>query len=171
MTAHRRVVVGHAADGSSFVAADEQVDEVVLAPRGNRLAMLWGRDDVAALPAPVEGGLPPGFLPPAGGWRASLLTFPPDDTPLLPEGEGVGLPDLGAQMAKGGGRGMHTTPTVDVVLVVGGELWLEVDDGSEVRLQAGDTVVQNGTRHGWRNKSGAPATLALFMVGADHGDA
>jgi hypothetical protein len=47
MTSHRRVVVSQAADRSSFVAGDEQVEEVLLAPRGNRLTVLWGRDGVA----------------------------------------------------------------------------------------------------------------------------
>jgi quercetin dioxygenase-like cupin family protein len=31
--------------------------------------------------------------------------------------------------------------------VLEGEVWLELDDGAEVRLRPGDTVVQNGTRH------------------------
>jgi hypothetical protein len=163
-------VVGQSDDRSSFVVADEPVEEVLLAPRGNRLAVLWGRDRLADLTDPVDNQLPAGFLPGPGGWRASLLTFARDDSPPLAEGTGVVLPDLAAHMAKGGGRGMHATPTVDVVLVVSGELWMELDDGTEVRLVAGDTVVQNGTRHGWRNKSAEPATVALFMVGANPAD-
>ena len=171
MTSHRRVVVGHAGDGSSFVVGDREVEDVLLAPRGSRLAVLWGRNGIADLPAPAETELPEGLIPPVGGWRAFLLTFPPDTAPPLPAGEGMVQPDLAAQMAKGGGRGMHTTPSVDVAFVVSGEIWLETDDGAEVRLAAGDAVVQNGTRHGWRNKSDEPATLAVFMVGARHADA
>ena len=30
----------------------------------------------------------------------------------------------------------------------------------------GDTVVQNGTRHRWRNPFDEPCVMALFMVGA-----
>jgi quercetin dioxygenase-like cupin family protein len=163
-------VVGQAADRSSFVAGDEQVEEVLLPPRGNRLAVLWGRDGVADLTEPVGTELPAGFLPGPGGWRASLLTFEPDNSPPLAEGTGVVLPDLAVHMAKGGGRGMHATPTVDVVLIVSGELWIELDDGTEVRLVVGDTLVQNGTLHGWRNKTSEPATVALFMVGANPAD-
>jgi quercetin dioxygenase-like cupin family protein len=167
----RRIVVGHTPDGRSFVERDEQVEELKLAPRGNRLSTIWGRDDVASLPAPVGSSSPSGFLPPPGGWRVSVLTFSPDEAPMLPEGEGTVLADLAAQMAKGGGRGMHATPSVDVVLMLEGELWLDLDDGNEVRLVPGDTVVQNGTRHAWRNKSNEPATVALFMVGAVHSTA
>ena len=47
--------------------------------------------------------------------------------------------------------GMHTTATIDFEVVLDGEIWLELDDGVEVHLRAGDTVVQNGTRHAWRN--------------------
>lgn len=47
-----------------------------------------------------------------------------------------------------------------------GEVWLELDDGARTRLGPGDTVVQNGTRHAWRNLSGEPVTLAVVNVGA-----
>ena len=171
MTGHRRVVVGHGADGSSIVVADDRLPELVLAPRGSRLTTLWGRDDIADLPAPVNLALPDGFIPPPGGWRVALLTFPPDVTPPLGEGEGHVLADLGAQMAKGGGRGMHTTASVEIVLVLSGDLTLEIDDGVEVHLRAGDSVVQSGTRHGWRNTSTGPATVAVFIVGARHATA
>jgi hypothetical protein len=30
---------------------------------------------------------------------------------------------------------------------------LELDDGAEVVLKAGDCVIQNGTRHAWHNRS------------------
>jgi hypothetical protein len=45
---------------------------------------------------------------------------------------------------------------------------LELDDGAEVTLHPGDTVVQNGTRHRWRNLGDTPARLALFICGASH---
>ena len=61
---------------------------------------------------------------------------------------------------------MHTTDTVDIVLVLSGEITLELDDGVQVHLQAGDTVVQNGTRHAWRNTSAEPCTLAGAQIGA-----
>ena len=64
--------------------------------------------------------------------------------------------------------GMHTTATIDFEIVLEGEVWLELDDGAEVRLQPGDAVVQNGTRHAWRNKGDVPARLVAFLVGAHH---
>ena len=62
--------------------------------------------------------------------------------------------------------GMHTTDTVDFDVVISGEVWLELDDGAEVQLRPGDSVVQNGTRHAWRNRSSEPCTLAVALIGA-----
>ena len=61
--------------------------------------------------------------------------------------------------------GMHTTDSVDYIVVLAGEVWLELDDGRLTRLRAGDTVVQNGTRHAWRNRGTEPVTLAVVQLG------
>ena len=37
--------------------------------------------------------------------------------------------------------GMHTTDTIDFEYVISGEVWLELDNGAEALLQAGDTIV------------------------------
>jgi mannose-6-phosphate isomerase-like protein (cupin superfamily) len=62
--------------------------------------------------------------------------------------------------------GMHTTDTVDFDVVVSGEICLELDDGKEVLLKAGDCVVQNGTRHAWRNRSSQNCVIAVTLIGA-----
>jgi len=62
--------------------------------------------------------------------------------------------------------GMHTTDTVDYEFVISGEVVLELDDGAEVTLKPGDTVVQNGTRHAWRNRTNEPAVLVVVLIGA-----
>jgi quercetin dioxygenase-like cupin family protein len=62
---------------------------------------------------------------------------------------------------------MHTTDSVDYVVVLDGQVWLELDDGKLTHLRAGDTVVQNGTRHAWRNLADEPVTLAVVQVGAN----
>ena len=49
-----------------------------------------------------------------------------------------------------------------------GQVILEVDDGESVVLNAGDTYVQGGTRHRWRNVGDVPAVLAAVAVGAHH---
>lgn len=64
--------------------------------------------------------------------------------------------------------GMHTTATVDVEYVISGRCVLELDDGATVELGPGDTVVQNGTRHAWRNPFAEPCVMFVVLVGAHH---
>jgi len=64
--------------------------------------------------------------------------------------------------------GMHVTDTIDFEVVLEGTVVLELDDGAEVTLRPGDTVVQNGTRHRWKNPGDTTAQIALFVCGAAH---
>jgi quercetin dioxygenase-like cupin family protein len=51
--------------------------------------------------------------------------------------------------------------------VYDGEIWLELDDAKTIHLKTGDVVVQNGTRHAWRNKgNNAPVAMLFFLNGA-----
>ena len=61
---------------------------------------------------------------------------------------------------------MHKTNTVDYAVVYYGEIWLELDDDETLHLNRGDVVVQNGTRHAWRNKGTKPVTMLFFLNGA-----
>jgi len=74
------------------------------------------------------------------------------------------LPGLADTFERDGSQ-MHITQTVDYAILLDGKLWLELDDGETVHLCAGDIVVQQATRHGWRNKGGHPATIAFVMLG------
>ncbi|HEY6758763.1 MAG TPA: cupin domain-containing protein [Baekduia sp.] len=58
---------------------------------------------------------------------------------------------------------LHSTATVDYVVVLSGELTLLIGD-REVELVAGDVVVQQGTPHGWANRSSEPCTVAAVLV-------
>ena len=60
--------------------------------------------------------------------------------------------------------GMHTTDTVDMEIVISGEIILELDDGVETTLRQA-TYIQNGTRHRWHNRGAEPAVLAVAMIG------
>jgi len=61
---------------------------------------------------------------------------------------------------------MHTSQTVDVDVVLSGEIWMEVDDGVTVHLKTGDVVVQNGTRHRWENRTDKDTVVLSVLVGA-----
>ncbi len=177
----RRVVTGHDADGKAVVASDTEVDGLrpVLTP-GIEFHRLWGGDEAPRFP---DDGSPPAYdtspgryFPPVGGFRFGMFTVPPDDRPAPepPADMASAVAELEAALPAVGryfepdAPGMHTTDTIDFEVVLEGEVWLELDDGVEVRLQAGDTVVQNGTRHAWRNHGDTTARLAVFIVGAHH---
>lgn len=174
----RRVVTGHDEAGRAVVAEDAEVDPVVvaLAP-GAEFHRLWGGD--ASPPLPDAGAQPDHvtYFPPLGGFRFGLFSVPAEGTgpgldPEIDLDAAVRefeeeLPGLAAHMEPDA-PGMHTTATVDFEVVLDGEVWLELDDGVEVHLRAGDCVVQNGTRHAWRNHGTIDARLAVFMVGAPH---
>ena len=60
---------------------------------------------------------------------------------------------------------MHTTDTIDYVIILGGAADLELDDGATERVETGDVVVQRGTRHAWRVTSEEPLILGAVLVG------
>jgi quercetin dioxygenase-like cupin family protein len=55
---------------------------------------------------------------------------------------------------------MQKTQTLDLCLVLEGEIRLVLDTG-EVPLKAGDTVIQRATNHAWSNVANRPAVLAI----------
>ena len=62
---------------------------------------------------------------------------------------------------------MHTTDTIDYVIILGGEAQLELDDGRQETVRQGDCVVQRGTRHAWRVTSEEPLILGAVLIGAE----
>jgi mannose-6-phosphate isomerase-like protein (cupin superfamily) len=75
------------------------------------------------------------------------------------------LPGMAAHMEPDA-PGMHTTDTVDFEYVVSGRVVLELDDDVKVELGPGDTVVQSGTRHAWRNPYDEPCRMVVVLIGA-----
>jgi len=170
----RRVVTGKTREGKSVFVSDGLIETIApaLTP-GAEFHTIWGSDTVVQLPQ--DGTIPPfsQWFPPAGGFRVGFFSVAPANTPppqvtdmsaALAEFEQK-LPGLLGHMEPGA-PGMHTTDTIDVEVVISGEVWLELDDGAEVKLGPGDTVVQNGTRHAWRNKGDVPCVMAVVLIGA-----
>jgi mannose-6-phosphate isomerase-like protein (cupin superfamily) len=165
----RRVVTGHDASGKSVFVSDEEVSATPVMG----LHRLWGGDTTPQFPD--DGTMPEHrtYFPPIGGFRFGMFTIPPHaaagsdlDPAALAEIE-TEAPGLLRYMDPSD-PGMHTTDTIDFEVVLEGTVILELDDGAEVVLNPGDTVVQNGTRHRWRNGGDTTARLAVFMCGASH---
>ena len=170
----RRVVTGHTPDGKATVASDSDVDAITvgLLPAAE-VYRLWGADEAPTFPDAGSSRPAPAYFPPVGGFRFGVVTVGPDSVAMpkdldmqlaMAEIEDK-LPGVAA-LLEADHPGMHTSDTIDFEYVLTGEVWLELDDGQEVHLRAGDTVVQNGTRHAWRNKSAEPCRMVVCLIGA-----
>jgi mannose-6-phosphate isomerase-like protein (cupin superfamily) len=172
----RRVVTGHSPEGKAIFASDEHIAPVTAAlVPGAEFYRLWGSDTISHFPDSGAEPPAPAYFPPVNGFRFGIFTVapssvqPPADLDVgaaLAEFEAK-LPGLAAHMEPGN-PGMHTTSTIDYEYVVSGRVILELDDGATVELGPGDTVVQNGTRHAWRNPFTEPCVLVVVLVGAQH---
>jgi hypothetical protein len=170
----RRVVTGHDATGASVFASDQAMEPVTLALLpGAEFHQLWGRDGPATVPGDVASAGQYRYFPELGGFRFGFFTLGPDSV-TMPDDLDLGaaiaelderLPGM-ADVLEPDHPGMHTTDTVDFDVVISGEVWLELDDGAEVKLGPGDSVIQNGTRHAWHNRTSQPCTLAVTLIGA-----
>lgn len=166
----RRVVTGHDGAGRSVVASDETVaDFEIPGMPGTRICSLWGADETLRYP---DAGAPPAhrdFFPPVGGFRFLEFTVPPDDDAPPPQTPAddveAAVPGLLSTMDPDV-PGMHRSATVDLLYVIEGRCVLELDDGSRTTLAAGDTAVQSGTMHAWRNPYGTPCRILAVTVGA-----
>ena len=63
--------------------------------------------------------------------------------------------------------GPHSTPTVDFVTVIDGELDLIVPGEAPVRLRQGDCVLQQGALHIWRTTDAPAVVSAVVFKNAD----
>jgi quercetin dioxygenase-like cupin family protein len=59
----------------------------------------------------------------------------------------------------------HRTDSIDYIVVLSGEIDMELDD-TTVHLGAGDVMVQRGTIHNWVNRGTEPCVLAVILIAA-----
>jgi len=172
----RRVVTGLDDVGRSVIVSDTDVAPVRtrLLP-GAEWQLLWSDDAPALGSAPPVGT--PAYFPPPGGVRFGTFTLPPGDA-APPVGDDLAaaraemdtvLPGLRETLMTDS-SGRHATASVDLELVLAGEVTLELPDGQVARLRAGDAVVQNGAVHRWVNTGDVPAVIALVMLGVRAAD-
>ncbi|CZR61841.1 related to Cupin domain protein [Phialocephala subalpina] len=71
-------------------------------------------------------------------------------------------------MAPGSISPMHITKTLDYGTVIEGEIELVLDSGEKKVLRRGDSCVQRGTMHAWRNVSEREwGRMVFVLVGAE----
>jgi mannose-6-phosphate isomerase-like protein (cupin superfamily) len=150
----RLVVTGTGADGVSRILADGKVRATVFgdgSPGEPWLSDLW---TLERMPPGVEAAMPAdrGYAlePPAGGAVFRIVQIPPDAQPASGE-----RPKLRFDM--------HTTDTVDCLVILSGGIRLLLDEG-EVELGPGDFVVQQATRHAWWNPGPDACVMCAVMA-------
>jgi quercetin dioxygenase-like cupin family protein len=144
----RRVVTGHDADGTAKVLIDGPATNRRLSKSGGVSTLIWCTDRAPAdIPAGEDaedmGARQLGTPPPPNGTRFTVNDVPPGRT-----------------------GPMHRTETIDYVIVLAGELEMQMDD-STVKLKAGDVLVQRGTHHAWINRGTMPARVAFILIDAE----
>jgi mannose-6-phosphate isomerase-like protein (cupin superfamily) len=165
----RRIVTGFNAAGKSTI-----VDNAEMPPGAYGGADFWLTDaSPAALLADGDPRpRPPRLEPPCQGTLFRFFEIPPEDPTIPREQVDQHIARLFAATGASHCRVdttrhplMHTTQTIDYVVLLRGEVTLLMDDG-EVALQPFDVVVQRGTNHSWVNRGKEPALLAAVLVDA-----
>jgi mannose-6-phosphate isomerase-like protein (cupin superfamily) len=148
MSSHRAVRTGVTGTGLSTITGDTVVP-VHTVPDGRGLGRLWEADGVLTGADTLTSGdnEVASLFPTAGGVRFWRVTVPPDDADAEPPSE------------------FHHTPTLDVGMVLSGQIVLEMQDGTSAELSAGQAFAQQGTPHRWRNPHDVDAVIAVVMMG------
>jgi quercetin dioxygenase-like cupin family protein len=142
----RRIVTGHE-NTTAKVIIDGPATNEKYPDAGMISTLMWATD---AMPADIAigtsiedvGNRILGSAPPVNGTRFAIIDFPPGNTAVT-----------------------HRTETLDYVIVLEGEIEMDMDD-STVKLKAGDVLIQRGTNHTWMNRSQARARIAVVLVDA-----
>ena len=169
----RRVVSGHDSTGKAVVLIDGIAPNIKLRQGAGFVhSLLWVTDET---PADISGladraGREIGVAPPPMGSILRMVDFPP----VTREAENIDhqtlIRDMGAGHDAHGGPArhpyMHRTRSLDYAVVLEGEIDLLLDD-TEVHLQAGDAIVQQGTNHAWVNRSSRTCRVVFVLIDAE----
>ncbi len=143
----RRVITGHNGANVAKVIREGPATNTKVPREGVASTLLWCSD---AMPADISigekvedmGARILGTAPPQNGSRFIVMEFAP-----------------------GIASEMHRTETIDYIVMLAGEIDMDMDD-STVTLSAGDIMVQRGTNHAWVNRGKEPARLAIVLLDA-----
>ena len=140
----RRVVTGNDADGQSYIVSD---DRVTMESGFPNLFKTTGDDPFGPGPEPEPRTLYPTDMqqiePELGGANFHFVALPPTTEESPPV--------------------WHRTETVDINVLLGGELILILDK-EETTLHPGDVVIQRNTNHAWKNPTNGPVYWAAVLV-------
>jgi hypothetical protein len=168
----RRVITGLDAKGKTVLTSDAPapIGQRVSETLGAWSAHIW---DVAKIPPELsdDGAADPQITFPAPGRLVyRIVSFPPESAMRADKEEARKIynnrpdryPNLDFDAPD---YMMHRSDTIDLVIVLSGEIWMGLKDADDVHLKTGDTLVQCGAVHSWHNRSDKPCVVAAFLVG------
>jgi quercetin dioxygenase-like cupin family protein len=139
----RRVITGHDTSGKAIVKIDETCSHYREGRPGANICNVWTTDSA---PANNSGQSDDGkregkFTTIENGSIFRIIEFKP-----------------------GVEERVHRTNTIDYIVVMSGEIDMELESGNEVHLKAGDVMVQRGTVHNWINRGSESCVLAVILI-------
>ena len=139
----RRIITGHDEDGKAIVKIDEICSHFREGRPGGMVCNVWTTDSSPANNSKQDdaGQREGKFTMVENGTVFRILEFRP------------GLQER-----------VHRTDTIDYIVVMKGEIDMELETGEEVHLKAGDVMVQRGTNHSWVNRGTEVAKLAFVLL-------
>ncbi len=148
----RRVVTICNADGEGVVKTDEQI---AAASRGGVAGVfgweMWSTDQM-----PVDNS--------AAADAAQRAGFVPQNRNYV--GTGGGTTFRIDEFDPGAARFTHRTQTLDYIIMLSGEIDLELGGGEVVHFKSGDVLIQRSGLHTWVNKGSVPAVMAAILTDA-----
>lgn len=170
-----RVVTTGVAGSSGHVVSDLSVEiiDIPLMP-GSSYTPIWGANSTPFAPNDGSTDGTADYFPPPTGFRFGIFVLGGADR--AHEVENLDIEKAQGQVAaqlpglldvmEPDEPGMHTSQTIDCIYVLNGRVTLDLGNGNSVDLATGDAVVQNGTRHAWRNTADEQCILLIAVVGA-----
>lgn len=171
----RRIVTDNNKDGRSRILIDGEAAQLIALEEAG-LAEIWsaGLDEGKFLDATdklAETDLR--LEPDPGSVKVRWFTIAPED-------EAKSAEELEAAAAFGFGAvgaahcrvdttrhpSMHKTQSLDVIVLVKGEVDLLLDNEEARGLKPGDVVIQRATNHGWVNRGKEAALLVAILIHA-----
>ncbi|KAJ7113757.1 hypothetical protein C8R46DRAFT_1365904 [Mycena filopes] len=147
----RRLVTGHTSAGKSTIIADTA--DPARPWRNEPVHRVHDLHYTAGSPAVIDSEIA------TGKWVDEIKAHPELVSPM-------GSTFRCWDVPPGNVSPMHRTVTVDYAIVSKGSVILELEEGERVTLNEGDTVVQRGTMHTWRNETTEWARVYFVMLGA-----
>ncbi|KAF7340319.1 Cupin-2 domain-containing protein [Mycena venus] len=144
----RRVVTGHTPAGKSTVIADTVQPARYFTPES--ISPVYDLHYTGESPAVIDAEIS------KGEWVDEVK----DHTEVF-SGNGSNFRCL--DLAPGSVSPLHRTITLDYAIVFRGSVTLELEEGERIALKEGDTVIQRGTMHTWRNESTEWAKMYFVM--------